>query len=225
MSKILLEHQDYVRPDGKIIPSVTTILKILNKPELVDWANYMGYKGISTKRVTEESAVTGSITHFLIERKCKKKIVPLYLARQGKYPEQVLHCYGLFKRWRKKYSPIFLYNELKVQTLQLGGTIDCICKIDEDVILLDFKTSKDIYPSMYLQLAAYYMLLLETKPHIAKMITKVAVLTLPKNSNNYKYILMDIEHLKEYYVPAYKKLYDFYIMWSDNLKFDWRKKI
>lgn len=225
MSKITLEHQDYIRPDGKIIPSVTTILKILNKPELVDWANYMGYRGVSTKKITEESAITGSITHFLIERKCRKKIVPLYLSKQGRYPEQVLHCYSLFKKWKKKYLPEFLYNELRVQTLELGGTIDCICKIEDDVILLDFKTSKDIYPSMYLQLAGYYLLLLQTKPHIAKRLTKVAILALPKNNNNYKYILMDIEHLNKYYVPAFETLYKFYKLWEENLKFDWNKKL
>lgn len=224
MTRLKFEHTDYVREDGVVIPSVTTILKILNKPELVDWANFMGFRQMSSKKFTEESAVTGTLAHFLIERKCRNKIVPLYLSNEGKHPEQVLRCYSLFKKWKKEYNPSFLYNEIRLQTLELGGTVDCICKINEDIILLDFKTSKEIYPSMFMQLAGYYKLLIETKPHIAKRITKVAILTMPRKIGaNYKYILMDVEHLKNYYVPAFETLYKFYVLWKDNLKFDWNK--
>lgn len=224
MSRVKFEYLDYTRSDGVKIPSVTTIIKILNKPELVDWANFMGFKNINSKKFAEESAVTGTIVHFLIERKCRNKIVPLYLANKGKHPEQVMRCYNLFKKWKAEYNPEFLYNEIRLQTLKLGGTVDCICKISDDIILLDFKTSKDIYPSMFMQLAGYYKLLTEMKPHIAKRITKVAILSMPrKHGADYKFILMDVTHLVNYYVPAFEMLEKFYKLWKDNLQFDWNK--
>ena len=44
---------------------------------------------------------------------------------------------------------------------RFGGTIDCLAKIDGQLVLLDFKTSKGIFPEMLIQLAAYNQLLAE----------------------------------------------------------------
>ena len=50
MAKQQDEHRKYFNKDGKEVPSCTTIIKMLNKPELVKWANYMGFKKIDTIR-------------------------------------------------------------------------------------------------------------------------------------------------------------------------------
>lgn len=225
-TKINFEHKDYLTTDGKKLPSVTTILKVMNKPELVEWANMMGYKRQSVRKILDESAIIGTLVHYMIEQKCKKKPVPLYLNKLAPEPDVVLHCFKLFKNWYKDYGkPKFLYNELRLQNNEIGGCIDSICKIGDDYILLDFKTSKKIYPSMFLQIAGYYILLKDVRPDIANKLTKVAVLTLPKKNKKYNYILMDIEHLINYYVPAFNSLKDFYFLWRDNMKYDWNTEL
>ena len=37
-------HNVYCNKDDKEVPSVTTILKIINKPSLMYWANGMGFR-------------------------------------------------------------------------------------------------------------------------------------------------------------------------------------
>lgn len=47
--------------------------------------------------------------------------------------------------------------ELKVwsEQYQYQGTLDCVAKIGKKLVVVDWKTSKSIYPDMGLQLAAY----------------------------------------------------------------------
>ena len=44
MGKFGNTHEEYINRDGVEVPSVTTILKLLNKPTLQKWANYLGFK-------------------------------------------------------------------------------------------------------------------------------------------------------------------------------------
>ena len=46
----LPDHRDYYNKNKKKLPSVTTIIGLLNKPQLVPWANMMGFKKINTTR-------------------------------------------------------------------------------------------------------------------------------------------------------------------------------
>ena len=39
--------------------------------------------------------------------------------------------------------------------MRFGGTLDCLCELDGEMELLDFKTGKAIYDEHFVQLAAY----------------------------------------------------------------------
>ena len=41
------------------------------------------------------------------------------------------------------------------EEMQVGGTIDCIGRIDGELVILDWKTAKYLYPENKLKLAAY----------------------------------------------------------------------
>ena len=41
------------------------------------------------------------------------------------------------------------------EEMQVGGTIDCIGRIDGELVIIDWKTAKYLYPEIKLQLAAY----------------------------------------------------------------------
>ena len=45
------DHSTYINNNDIEVPSVTTILKVLNKPHIVNWANSLGWKKQSYKKV------------------------------------------------------------------------------------------------------------------------------------------------------------------------------
>lgn len=221
------EHQGYYC-NGKEIPSVTTVLKLLNKPELVDWANWMGKIGKDTKQFTEDAALVGTYVHWIIERSCKKKMIPFSIIKQDERinlnkERKIIKCVNSFKKWKNDYKPKFKYNELRVQNEKTGGTIDCICKINDDYYIIDFKTSKKPYASYFIQLAAYNYLLKETG--FKHKISKVAVLNLSKSKVQYTFTIADIQIIEKYYEPLFLKILDTYNDYKFVLEAHWHSTI
>jgi predicted RecB family nuclease len=65
--------------------------------------------------------------------------------------------------WRKSHEiePIMSEAILVSETYQFGGQIDCYCRIDGKLALIDNKTSKAIYSEHWLQVAGYGIILRE----------------------------------------------------------------
>jgi len=59
-------HQRY-RLRGEIVPSVTTVLGVINKPWLVSWANNLGLEGVSSEDYVDRTAQQGTIAHMMIQ--------------------------------------------------------------------------------------------------------------------------------------------------------------
>ena len=60
-------HQRYRLVDGTIVPGVTTITGVMNKPALVKWANNLGLKGIDSSKYVDELASIGTLAHKIVE--------------------------------------------------------------------------------------------------------------------------------------------------------------
>ena len=69
------DHSTYINNEKIEVPSVTTIIKILNKPFIAKWANSLGWKRQSYDKVLEESANKGTFVHELIHE---------YIFKEGK---------------------------------------------------------------------------------------------------------------------------------------------
>lgn len=155
-------HQRYYLKDGTLVPGVTTILQVLNKPALVKWANKMGLQGIDTSKYKDKMAEIGTIAHYLIECDVKgeKPILDDYAPADIDKAENSLLS---FYEWQKnhKLEVIFSEKQLVSETYRYGGTVDCYAKLDGKYTLIDFKTSNAIYPEMIIQLSAYKNLLEE----------------------------------------------------------------
>lgn len=220
-----LEHESYYNSNGDEIPSITTILKLLNKPELMDWANAMGRIGKNHKDISEYSAQIGTYSHYIIERISKKKILHhkgMYEDLSDKQIKCVKNCVNAFKEWKKDREPIFVESELRIQNEKVGGTLDCICDIDFERYLIDFKTSKKIYPSYFIQLAGYNYLY---RTVLKKPLNKVGVLLLDKKKAQYNFKYTDISYLEEKYEPIFLLLLDLYYDWKEVLENDWNEKL
>lgn len=152
------DHSTYVNNKNEEVPSVTTILKVLNKPGLVHWANSLGWKRQSYDKILEERADHGTFVHELLHE---------YMFKEGKQfningPETVelikKYLEG-FKYFEEQVNLKPIWGEKSFSCEWYGGTIDLLCEIDGKITILDFKTSKRFYSSHFIQLGAYIQLL------------------------------------------------------------------
>jgi hypothetical protein len=173
-------HQRYKTSKGLIVPGVTTVLGLLNKPFLVPWAWRLGMEGQDYRKVTDKAASIGTVAHYLVE--CHLKGVEPdgdELANFSKANlEQGNIAAGQFKDWwGERGLKTFKCKDMNGETtvtseIQLvseeglfGGTIDAMAKdANGKVTLLDVKTSKGIYDEHRYQLAAYWHMWNENNP-------------------------------------------------------------
>ena len=216
-------HENYYNSDGIQIPSVTEVIKLLNKPELVEWANWLGLNHKSSTLFTKNAALNGTLVHYIIEKDIKKKILDVNIIDNLSIDNymKVHNAYNSFKRWKKDYEPKFINSEMKLKNDEVGGTVDCICKVNKEKVMVDFKTSKKAYPSYFIQLAGYNYLLRTTKDI---KLDCVAILVLDKNKYRYDYIQMDIDYLEERYERIFLLLLELYYRWNSILNKDWNNK-
>ena len=203
------DHSTYMNNDNEEVPSVTTILKILNKPFIAKWANSLGWKRQSYDKVLEESANKGTFVHELLHE---------YLFKEGKEfdisnPDTVNFIYeniNAFKDFLKEYDLEPIWGEKSYSTDKYGGTIDLLCNLNKKLTILDFKTSKRFYSSHFIQLGAYIQLL--EKHDI--FVDQVGICRIKDGEVNIKLIQRsDMEQ----YIELFNKLTDvFYMVYELN---------
>lgn len=208
-------HTVYKNSNNIEIPSVTTILKILNKPALQKWANSLGFKRQKLDDVLKESASLGTLFHAGVE----SYLQGLYFISCPRHYEEEykLKLYlNNFIEWKKnnQLEPIFMEKEMTSE--KYGGTVDFYGIFNGKKTVLDFKTSKTHYSSMFLQLAAY-VTMVESEGYEVEQVailccnTKVSVKTMTRE---------EIEP----YIEIFKILAEFFHKWYDiNIEDGWGK--
>jgi hypothetical protein len=155
-------HIRYRNAQGDIVPGVSTVLQILNKPALVPWANKLGLQGIDSSKYRDAMADIGTLAHYLIL--CHLKGETPELSEYS--PEQIDKaetCLIKYWDWEKEHH----YETVKVETpfvseqYRYGGTLDLICRNSNGLLLIDHKTGSGIYDEMLYQTAAYAQLAIE----------------------------------------------------------------
>lgn len=147
----------YVNSQGDKVPGVTTILGCLAKPALIDWAWKLGKEGIDYKKVRDDAASVGTICHWMCECFLKNEEPDLsqFLTSQVALATNGFNKFIEF--WKSaglkiEHTEIQLVHDM----FNYGGSIDCICRDQKgQLVLLDLKTSKAIYPEYWSQVAAY----------------------------------------------------------------------
>jgi len=157
------------------IPSVTTILRVVDKSgpltgwakrvtaeaaidhraELDGWVEIGGRDGAvalltkAASTVTERAATTGTDIHRLAEA-ITRGLDVVVSETQAPYV-------AAYRAFIRDFEPEFLAAEEMVcsVTHRYAGTLDAIARIAGETWLLDYKTSRGIYPETALQLAAY----------------------------------------------------------------------
>lgn len=152
----------YGTSTGGYVPSVTTILEAY--PKDASYFQWLKQVGSDADTIRDEAGKRGSIVHELTERYDSGEVVS-YINEAGK-PLYKLLEWSMFERYVDfsiNHKPTIDLMELHMVSEQLGyaGTLDRVMQIEGKSYLIDIKTSNSIYPSYWLQLAAYRQLLAE----------------------------------------------------------------
>lgn len=157
-------HTKYYLSNGQLVPGVTTILGVINKPALVPWANRLGLEGIKTTEYVDHLADIGTLAHRMIQCHLTGEELDLsdYTPNQVGTAENAVLS---FFEWEKGKDLETLESERQLvsETLCYGGTADWYGKINGRMALLDIKTGKAIYDEHLYQVAAYASLLIENR--------------------------------------------------------------
>ena len=215
-------HQNYFNADGVEIPSTTTILKILNKPKLQQWSNYIGLRGENIDDTLNYYSNIGTKAHKYIEDYLNNIFRFSY-----PYKESVdKHAYIAFRNFitynnKMKDKLKVIKTECKLTTNDFGGTIDLYCNVNGKYRIIDFKTSNKIHSTMFLQLAAY-TILLESNGY---KVDEVCILALNKYKfNTYNLKIMQRNELDKY-IETFKLLKSVFYQWYFINKDDWKENI
>ena len=169
----------YVDPkSGDKLPSVTSVLNALAKPALKFWAakktaeaaveefgtiaqmvgqgkteGAIDYLKRAPQRSSSPASKLGSEVHDLADRIAKgEDLKRVHPEHQG-FVDQ-------FKQWIQDFEVGFMESEVTVwsDTHGFAGTLDAICMIDGEVVIVDWKTgASGVWPDVALQLNAYAM--------------------------------------------------------------------
>ena len=151
----------YETPDGKLYPSITTVLSSRNKQGLFEWRKRVGND--VANYVARTSAARGTAVHHMCEdylnnfpvdwpdkwSEHQKKFLPFCLF--GQLEKQVLH-----KIDNIRSQECGLYSD----KYKVAGRVDCIAEYEGKLSIIDFKTSSkersdDWNESYYIQASAY----------------------------------------------------------------------
>ena len=204
----------YIHPNtGQTVPSVTTILDVLDKPALTRWAaksvaefavaNKDSWTSLpadaavdmlkgSPWRARDKAAATGTDAHSILES-FANGVVPTFIPPG--VPAAVVS--GLAEFWTT-YQPKVIACEQTVWNATIGyaGSFDLIAELDGVPTLIDLKTSSGVYGTMGLQLAAYARgeQIIAPDGQVSPMpqVAAHAILHVPQDGKKWRLVPMDV---------------------------------
>jgi len=213
--------------DGKRLPSVTTVIgRFKDSGALLHWAFNQGLEqgqaiGEGTREKPpflyekrDEAGDIGTLAHEMVEAYVNgenhlKLLLPEYGAEKN---EKALNAFQQFRTWLEntKIEIISKWQEQSMMSAKhlYGGTPDAIGRDSNgDLVLLDWKTSKGVYPDMLAQVAIYCQLWEENHPN-EPITGGVYILRFAKDYPDFSaHYFGDYQLGLDYFLTA-RKLYD-----------------
>ena len=188
----------YETPDGKLYPSITTVLSTRNKKGLFEWRKRVGDE--VANYVARTSAARGTAVHHMCEdylnnfpidwpdkwEEHKKKFLPYCLF--GQLEKQVLHKVdNIYSQECGLYSDKY----------KVAGRVDCIAEYDGVLSIIDFKTSSkerndEWNENYYIQASAYAEMFEE---RTGKQIEQIVILVVTEDGTVQEFIKKKYDYL------------------------------
>ena len=159
-----LDRRVYKRGEGVYYPSVTTILQYMPKNKFFEsWLKDVGH---NADLIMRRAGKEGTQVHEAAEKLVLgEEISWMDDFGNAKYSQIVWEMILKFAEFWKTYKPELISAEDFVWSdkYKYAGTADLVCKMNDEVWLLDLKTSNSIHKSYDLQLASYAKAIEESK--------------------------------------------------------------
>ena len=137
-SETLQSGRFYTTPDGKRLPSITTLLSALPKPELYEWRKRVG--DAEANRITRISASRGTSLHKICEN---------YISNKEDYFENAMPdakvMFNSIRPYLNRISDVY-YMEQALWSTKIGvaGRTDLIAHFDGELSVIDYKNSRRV---------------------------------------------------------------------------------
>lgn len=152
----------YYLSDGRIYPSVTTVLKVIAKPALTNWlAKNAVREALADPTLTVDGAIAKVYqnTSHAINR---GDLVHELLAQKREWEVSISGYKKAYDNWGVEFGKFEIVSQEESiwhDEYQYAGTLDMVVSREEDGNeerwLIDFKTGSRIYNETQLQLSAY----------------------------------------------------------------------
>lgn len=159
-----LDSRWYPVGEDDFVPSSTTITGEAY-PKSAGYHEWLKRVGEDADEIRDEAGRRGSVVHNATEVLDRGGELQL-MTPEGE-PQYKLSEWAMVSRYvdfRTRFPSETYAVELKMasKALGFGGTLDRVMRIDGKTYLIDIKTSKEVWPQHWLQVASYERLLIET---------------------------------------------------------------
>ncbi len=165
----------YLAPNGEKYPSVTTVIGAKSKKSILEWRRRVGEK--EANRISSRASARGTAMHSMAEDYLNN------IFDEEKYKEKILPLF-MFKALKPLLNNInnihVLEGALYSDKLRLAGRVDCIAEYENELAIIDFKTStepkqREWIENYLAQECAYAMMYYElTGIKIKKLVTLIS---------------------------------------------------
>jgi len=179
----------YILEDGTKAVSVTTVIGNnlgWNKNVLIGWTKKQTLMGNDTSEILRDAGDTGTLAHTMIEKWEDGFEVDAsdYTENQIKGASLALKAYT---EWKKSVKDLQILKKELIMVSEkhrVGGACDALLRIDGELVIADWKSSRYLYPEHRCQLGMYTHMYEEAQPK-AK-IKKGLLLRLDKETGEYE---------------------------------------
>ncbi len=192
----------YNLPDGRWVPSITSVTSFYNRQIFADWRKRVGIE--EANRITRKATARGTDFH---------EAAQAYLENRNLVWEDYLPATKFMFHHATPYLDKInnihaIERTLYSEYYGLAGRVDCIAEYDGELAVIDFKTSEKIKPEKWLEnyfvqemfyAAAYYELTeIPVKKLITIMVTPGGEVKVFDKRNKGDYIKLLVRYIKEF---------------------------
>ena len=153
--QITLPDARYYRRNGKYYPSVTYVLSYYPKGKhFQDWLKKVGY---SADWIVKKAGEEGTQVHEMIEDYLNGEELNFLQNGVPMYNPDIWQMFLKFVDLWEEYKPTLIETEVHLfsDELKVAGTCDMVCELNNELWIIDFKTSNHLQTTYDLQTAVY----------------------------------------------------------------------
>jgi ATP-dependent exoDNAse (exonuclease V) beta subunit len=154
--QITLPDSRYYKRNNKYYPSLTYILQYYPKgKQFENWLKQVGY---SSEYLLQKAADEGTQVHKMVEDYLLG--IELKLIDDNnkiQYDPNIWQMFLKFVEFWETYNPKLIETEVHLfsDRYEIAGTCDLVCEINNEIWIIDVKTSNNLYNSYDLQVTMY----------------------------------------------------------------------